>query len=318
MKISIIICTRNRRKILSKTLKTIFEAIKYSHQSKRKIEVIIVDNASYDDTKEFVLKLIMMYSNINLKYVIEPTVGVSYARNTGIKNAVGNVISFIDDDTHLTLNWVQSAILAINSQSKNKIIFGEIVAPKLLTKNKIIQDLNRLNSLWSIGITNIEVDSHSLSKNLPIMVNNSLIQKKVFEKIGVFDTDFGSQKNGYSVYGGEDIDFIERAYLANFPMQYNPQLVVNHIILQHKISWDYIEWRHYANGIERAIFWSKYPNSKSNKNLNKTNLKLYILWTNILTKLFWPLKYLPFLYIYSIKYRLQLSFIKGYNHQKSR
>lgn len=88
MKLSIIICTKNRLNSLSLVLKELLLT------NIKDYELIVVDGNSEDRTKEFLIELytkgIIKYAN-NLGNHIE-------ARNTGLKIATGEYVTFIDDD----------------------------------------------------------------------------------------------------------------------------------------------------------------------------------------------------------------------------
>jgi len=110
---SIIVCTYNRCDILKITLpyyKSLIIPVGI------KLDVIIVDNNSSDETKPFVEK----YSKNNtdnhssLTYIFEPEQGLSHARNTGYKHAKGDYIAYIDDECILPENWLEEVINTIN------------------------------------------------------------------------------------------------------------------------------------------------------------------------------------------------------------
>lgn len=74
LSISAIICTHNRDQYLAAAIDSLLA------QTLHDIEVIVVDNASTDTTAEVVQ---MRLSDPRLRYVYEPTLGLSIARNTG-------------------------------------------------------------------------------------------------------------------------------------------------------------------------------------------------------------------------------------------
>lgn len=64
----------------------------------RSFEVIVVDNASQDDTRQRVRELAEDTAHPRIRYVYEPNVGLSHARNRGIAEAEADIIAFLDDD----------------------------------------------------------------------------------------------------------------------------------------------------------------------------------------------------------------------------
>src|SRR5215213_10093992 len=89
--ISVVIITRNRSKDLLQCLGSLIA------QSLEIKELVIVDNASSDDTKERVY-FFLKNTSLQIKYVEEKKIGQPYARNTGIRQASGDWIAYIDDD----------------------------------------------------------------------------------------------------------------------------------------------------------------------------------------------------------------------------
>lgn len=105
MLLSIVIPVYNVEKYIEKCLKSCLEQdINYSDY-----EVIIVNDGSPDNSMEVVEPFLFKYNNI--KVVQRDNGGLSAARNTGIDNASGEYIMFLDSD-----DWIEN-----NSLSKVKI-----------------------------------------------------------------------------------------------------------------------------------------------------------------------------------------------------
>ena len=106
--VSVIIPTYNRANVIQRSISS---AIKQSYQ---KIEIIIVDDASNDDTAQ----IIQQINDTRIIYICHQiNLGGSEARNTGIKNAQGKFIAFLDSDDVWLLDKLQHQ-LAIISQQK--------------------------------------------------------------------------------------------------------------------------------------------------------------------------------------------------------
>src|SRR5581483_7153755 len=101
MKISVLVCTRNRARALEKTLPTI---LAQPPSEQYDYEIIVVDNASTDDTRQVIENFAR--TNQRLRYLYEARAGLSYARNAAIKNSQGELLAFTDDDVLVTENWL--------------------------------------------------------------------------------------------------------------------------------------------------------------------------------------------------------------------
>ena len=88
-KISIIIPTYNREKLILNTLKSCL------NQTYNNIEILIIDDCSTDNTKS----IINIIRDDRIKYVsLKKNNGASYARNVGIHLSKGKYIAFQDSD----------------------------------------------------------------------------------------------------------------------------------------------------------------------------------------------------------------------------
>ena len=120
IKISVIIPIYNCQKYLSECLQSL------SEQNISDFEVILVDDGSIDNS----LKICEMYSRNkeNVKVIHTNNNGVSAARNIGLKNAKGELITFIDADDVLENNYLEilSHSIEIFNVSRASRVLGKI------------------------------------------------------------------------------------------------------------------------------------------------------------------------------------------------
>lgn len=88
MKLSIIVCTKNRYELLKNAIKNCIS------QTLKDWELIIVEGNSYDNTHDL---LLTMYEQGAIKY-IQNDGNIVDARNLGLKHAEGEYVTFFDDD----------------------------------------------------------------------------------------------------------------------------------------------------------------------------------------------------------------------------
>src|SRR5689334_20387724 len=97
MKISVIIPAYNEEQALAATIQSVLD------QNYPNFEIIIVNNASSDNTQEIAQRF-------PVKVVLEPRKGLLYARERGRKEATGEIIANIDADCLPKSNWLSSGI----------------------------------------------------------------------------------------------------------------------------------------------------------------------------------------------------------------
>lgn len=112
MKISVIIPVYNVELYVEECILSIFR------QNYSNLEVIIVDDKTPDESMKKIEGVLKEHPNTSIDFKIihhERNMGLSEARNTGIREATGEYITFLDSDDQLTDNCISTlAIEAIN------------------------------------------------------------------------------------------------------------------------------------------------------------------------------------------------------------
>lgn len=99
-KVSFIVPIYNASEYLSRSIESIL------NQSYKNIEIILIDDASTDNSKEIIKSYALKDSRIKPIYS-EVNQGVSKTRNLGLKSVSGDYVTFMDADDYITPNMVQ-------------------------------------------------------------------------------------------------------------------------------------------------------------------------------------------------------------------
>jgi len=91
-------------------------------QTEKNIEILCIDDGSTDKSKSIVETYISRYNNIKL--ICQPNRGLSAARNTGIYNAKGTYIAFIDPDDTVSENMYQKMLTVANTYQLDLVMCG--------------------------------------------------------------------------------------------------------------------------------------------------------------------------------------------------
>jgi len=89
-----VICTRDRPELLDRCLASV-SRLEYP----RPFEVIVVDNAPNMPAREICQRW-------TARYILEPTKGLSRARNCGARHASGDLVMYLDDDAVAEPQWL--------------------------------------------------------------------------------------------------------------------------------------------------------------------------------------------------------------------
>ena len=112
---SVIITTHNRPQLLHR-------AVASAHAAGSNLEVVVVDDASTDDTASVCRQL----SNIN--YVrLDRNQGVAGARNVGILSSTGDYLTFLDDDDVRLPGSLGEQVRLLESDSNIGLVYGQAI-----------------------------------------------------------------------------------------------------------------------------------------------------------------------------------------------
>lgn len=101
-KLSILIPTKNRKKLLERALNSV------CNQSVLADEVIVVNDGSNDDTKIFIESFVKLNPQLNIVFIDKPeSGGVNTARNQGLNIAKSDWVAFLDDDDEFLSDAIQ-------------------------------------------------------------------------------------------------------------------------------------------------------------------------------------------------------------------
>lgn len=189
-KVSIIILNKDHKKDLKRCIDSILEKTTYKNY-----EIIIVENNS--KTKEIFKYYKELEKNEKIKIVEYKEQGFNYSRlnNFGVKNATGDYIVLLNNDTEIiTKDWIETMVG--NCQRKDVGIVGA----KLLYENDTVQHVGVVLGLTGIaGHVNLGIGADEIGymgRNI-ITQNYSavtgamlMISKEDYERIGGLDEEF--------------------------------------------------------------------------------------------------------------------------------
>lgn len=114
--ISVIIPVFNQEHCIQKCIDSVLS------QEHVTFEIIIIDDGSTDDT----LNVCNHHASIhpNIKVIHQENAGLASARNTGLDNAIGEYITFLDSDDYLSPNAFHKMLKAISYNSVD-VVIGE-------------------------------------------------------------------------------------------------------------------------------------------------------------------------------------------------
>jgi glucosyl-dolichyl phosphate glucuronosyltransferase len=234
--ISIVICTFNRASLLHKMLESFF---RQKQIDEIPYELLIVDNNSRDETAVVARKFL---KNGNVSYLREANQGLSFARNRGIAEAKGEIISFLDDDVLVHERWL-SSLKACFDETDTDVVGGRVSLKFEVPPEKWVGYLFRK----CLSEVDLGASRRVLSDGDGLYGANLSFRKKVFESVGIFDISAG--RSGQELLSGEETQLVRKILKKGGKVVYDPDVYVEHLIGPERLQWQYFVKRAKGDGL---------------------------------------------------------------------
>lgn len=236
---TVVVCTRNRSRALESACRAVLGL-----PAPFGWELLLVDNASTDDTLEVARELAA--GDRRVRVAVEPVLGLSAARNLGVRLARGGLVVFLDDDARPQPGWFDAwetvfadpAVAAAGGPVDPDWAgaLPEWVGPEFLP----------YLSVWDRG-----PEAHDLVYNELPRGANMAFRREVFGRYGDFDHRLG--RRGRSLRSCEEIELCLRLERGGERIRYAPGARVRHRVETGRLTPAWMLARFAAQGFSEAI-----------------------------------------------------------------
>jgi len=210
--VSIVITNYNGEEHLEECLNSLKD-IEYSNY-----EVILLDNASQDDSIELAKNLYPEIRIISLK----KNYGFAEGTNKGAEGAKGEFLLFLNNDTRVDKKWLIELVNAAKTYGENNIYSSKVLfydPPHDI--NTIGGVITPMGNGLDINFLKPDLDKYNKVRYIGSPSGCSMLLKKsIFEEMGGFDKDYFAYL--------EDVDFGWRCWLNGHKTYYIPTSIVYH------------------------------------------------------------------------------------------
>lgn len=220
--VTVAVCTRDRSENLRVCLKAI-QRLTYPH-----FDILLIDNAPLTDVAERLLK----EEFPGVRYLVEPRLGLDWARNRAIIEARGDIVAFTDDDVVVDPGWIQALVKVFAEDPDVMAVTGLVVPYELETEAQFLfegyggfgKGFERRRVPPRNG-TNRHRWSHLAAGDLGTGANMAF-RRSIFDVIGGFDPALDM---GTATCGGGDLEIFFRVIQEGYALVYEPNAIVRHI-----------------------------------------------------------------------------------------
>jgi glycosyltransferase involved in cell wall biosynthesis len=240
--ISAIICTRQRANYLSSAL----SGLRGQTLAFSRFEVLVVDNGSTDDTR----KVVESYADPswNLRYIFEPRIGLSYARNRGAFDARCGLLAFIDDDAIASPDWLEQAVNVWSDEwARVGVVGGRVKAIWESPRPPWLGD----DLLPFLSILDEDKRHESLSAGTPLVGANMIFNAEAFRSVGGFSGLLG--RVGNTLLSNEELEITLRIQRQGYLAAYHPEVVVSHLVAKARLERAWFRRRCHWQGRSDAL-----------------------------------------------------------------
>ena len=236
-KVSAVICSYNRARFVINAVQSIFS----QDVDKRIYEVIVVDNNSTDNTLECLDAFKKANPRLNFRFYTETSQGVAFTRNRCAREATGEIVAYLDDDSEACPGWLRQIITFFDDYKEVYSVGGKIT-PRFLTP---VPDWYSKYFFGLVGSFDQGPVIKQLTGERYPCGANMAFRKVVFDEVGYFNTALG--RSGKGLLANEEKDIYKRILASGHKVFYLPGVEVIHAVEANKFDPGYV--RRHSMGI---------------------------------------------------------------------
>jgi len=173
-----------------------------------KLELVVVDNSSSDNTEE-VVSACRRHARFPVSFYRKENRGPAASRNLAIRRSSGEILAFTDSDCRLASDWVRRGVQHMTGN------VGLVAGPVRPRNNP-----DRIPGFFHHQIDHAREDAIFATANV-------FYRRDIVERLGGFNESYGTFPFGLPV-GGEDTDLAWRVKRAGYESVFTADTAVYH------------------------------------------------------------------------------------------
>jgi len=243
--ISVIICCYNSADVLPQTLEYISKQVV---EPPFVWEIILVDNASTDDTSKFAREYWASFNcSIPFTIIFEAEAGLSNARKAGLRKAAYDFILFCDDDNLLEPDYIQSGSTTLLNNPHIAMLGGKGI-PKLPIE--MPDWFERYAYQYAVGQQGACRKDITIERGY-VYGAGSFLRRSAYNELVKKGFQYTlSGRKGKSLLSGEDNELGYALSLIGYSIYYDENLLFTHVLSMQRLHYSYLK------NLKRAVAYS--------------------------------------------------------------
>ena len=239
------------------------ERIDYTHRSIESVLLQVDDESEVivviDENDELVSNLDEKYGN-RIRIEISKEIGLSNARNLGVKVAKGNIVAFIDDDATICPGWIK-AIRTSLSDNGIAAVTGTIYPDWIGDGMEWVPR----PLYWIISCTYANIKDGEFVQTA--IGTNMAFKKDILLEVGGFHHKLGAVQNWRKINGswvqkmslvGEERDLCIKLAKSGYKIINSSNMCVKHKVYPYRLTFKNLMNRGYREGLTKGHLKKKY------------------------------------------------------------
>jgi GT2 family glycosyltransferase len=243
VKISVVICTRNRPDTVGQALESVAEC------GYTPFDVHVMDQSTDTLTRDIVQDLARRFeAKVKINYHHLEKAGLSRAYNEGVRASDGEVVACTDDDVVVPSDWITQIAKAFQADPSAGLLYGQVLVPESLKgveKDGIVVPHLHIDHFQRLAKDGERFKVFGMGANMAM-------RRSRFSEIGGFDEALGG---GGPLRSSQDFDFSYRMFLSGAAVLLCPEVKVDHYGSRTADQWPATMK---AYGVGDGAFYSKH------------------------------------------------------------
>lgn len=241
VKLSVIVPTHDRPAELRRCLET----LQAQTIAPAQLEVLVVDDGSTQDIVA-VVDGVARTGPVEMRCEQQPMAGLNSARNRGVDASTGELLAFLDDDTLVASGWARALVDTFASLPA-AAVGGRIELGLSAVAPPWLHEVDHYLAAYELGPSGRWLDAAD-----PVPVGaNCAVRRSEHQRLGGFRP--GLDRIGTSLVSNGDTEFFRRLRDGGGRLRYEPQASVVHCVPPQRLTREFFERRHRAQGISDEL-----------------------------------------------------------------